>query len=419
MAEPFWQRSLGGLCYDDVTAFVDERVPEGDHLEYKEPTYDGQSGKVDLTDELLETLVAFANGGGGLLVYGVRDGGDKRPAATDPVVGVDLSKHKPSYSLEQALPDACAARIEPPLALEVRSLPIPQREGEPHADDGHVVVLVRVRPGSLPPYNLRLKDKGKGRGIGIYIRVADADRLASVRQIGELFNRREAEGGVLAGDMRYRAVFAWAQEHQPDKPPILMVGLAPAFPIEPITLSEESDAQFLRIGMDLFYADYVVFEPHGIVYDPGAYGRDPEPGRFGCAYDDGTIGVQVRLATVDRAETGSPYLPDAAPTRDMDILSLWKTVRQTLEVAAHWPRDACGYGGPLRCRLSLGNLANVGLTLPPGWVHELRPRSRNRQPGWSAVVEWAKGDDVNDLLAEQFALLARQLQFPYYQTFRA
>jgi len=416
MIEPFWQRSLGALTYDDVAAFVDERVPEGDRLEYKEPTYDRQSGRVDLTDELLETFVAFANGGGGLLIYGVRDGGDKRPAAVDPLIGVDLTKHKAGYNLDQALPDACAARIDPPLAIEVQTLPIPQQEEELHA--GYVVVLARVRPAPLPPYNLRLKDRGKGRGIGIYIRVADTDRLASVREIGELFNRRELAAGVFADDIRYRAVFGWAQEHQPDKPPILMVGVAPTFPIEPVTLSQESDDRFRRIGMDLFHAHYVVFEPHGIVYDPGAYGRDPEPGRFGCAYDDGTIGVQVRLATVTHDEPDGPHSLNSVTMRDMDILGLWRTMRWVLEVVARWPREACGYGGPLRCRFALGNIANVGLTLPEGLIHEPHPLPRNRQPGWTGTVEWGKGDDVNSLLDEQVALLARQLQFPYYQTFR-
>ncbi len=121
MALPFWQRSLPLLGYDELAAFIDERVPEGEHLEYKQPTYN-QARKVELTDELMETLVAFANGGGGMLLLGVAESGDndKRPALDDPIVGVDLSHYRKGYSLEQALLDACADRIEPQIAPEAR-----------------------------------------------------------------------------------------------------------------------------------------------------------------------------------------------------------------------------------------------------------------------------------------------------------
>jgi len=38
VALPFWQRSLSSLEYDELAAFIDERVPEGEHLEYKQPS---------------------------------------------------------------------------------------------------------------------------------------------------------------------------------------------------------------------------------------------------------------------------------------------------------------------------------------------------------------------------------------------
>jgi len=109
-----------------------------------------------------------------MLILGVAEGDDKdnRPAPIDAIVGVDLSAHKGAYRLEQALLDACADRIKPPIVPEARPIIIP--DDEPGA--GNIVLLARVRTGLVPPYNLRKK--------GIYVRVADADRLAGVREIG-------------------------------------------------------------------------------------------------------------------------------------------------------------------------------------------------------------------------------------------
>jgi len=405
MHEPFWQRPVESLEYADVAAFIAEAIPEGDHVEYKLPTYNDQNGKVEFTPEFLETIVAFANTGEGLIICGVRE--DKKTKRPERVEGISQAREAKPRDLTIVLRDICREEIEPVVRLEARVLDIPK--GEEGA--GNKLMLIHVHRGSSPPYNLLRH--------GIFIRNGERDDRARVREIAALFNRHEAAAGVFGGDVRYRTVFSWAAEHQPDKPPILMVGIEPALPIEHMILTEQTDEVFRGVGIDLFHADYIVLEPHGIMYNPGEYGRDPEPGRFGSAYDDGTIGVQVSLAAITRDDLGGPHpLNTNVLGRNMDILVLWRTVRWVLEVAARWPRDACGYSRPLLCRLALGNLANVGLTLPPGWIHEPRPLARNRLPGWAGWVEWDKGTDLNDLLAAQFALLARHLQFPHYQTFR-
>jgi len=409
VALPFWQRSLPLLGYDELAAFIDERVPEGEHLEYKQPTYN-QARKVELTDELMETLVAFANGGGGMLLLGVAESGDndKRPALDDPIVGVDLSHYRKGYSLEQALLDACADRIEPQIAPEARVITIP--EGEPHA--GNVALLARVRTGALPPYNLRKK--------GIYVRVADADRLASVREIEALFQRRIAPAPGHAQETGWertlRNVFVPAGAAQRERPPFVMCALTPAFPIEPIVVDQRGDDFFGRLCLNAFsmhvssallrLADGIVFDPSRL---PNAAASPPYP-PYACAYGDGAIGLQWTLGL------GEPRSLDT-PQR-LDVIGTWRFLRTFVVAATTWPREACGYEGPLTCRIALGNIDNTIMVAPDGL---LGPSARmslilNSDPQWLRQIEWGRNEPIDDALAGLMASLARQLQFPYFYT---
>jgi len=406
LANPFWQRSLPSLEYSGLAAFIDERVPEGEHLEYKQPTYNDQSHKVELPDQLLETLVAFANGGGGMLVLGVAESSDKdnRPAAIDAIVGADLSKHKRGYKIEPALLDACADRIEPPIAPETLAILIPV--GELHA--GNVVLLARVRTGLLPPYNLRKK--------GIYVRIADADRLASVREIEALFQRRVTPATGAAAETGWRrtvsAVFVAAGAAQRERPPFFMCALTPAFPIEPIAIDERSDEFFRRLCINKFRisVDRALLRlDDGVVFDPyhlrNVTGYPP----YVCAYSDGSIGVQWTFGL------GDPRSP-TEPTR-LDVIETWRLLRQLILTAAAWPRDLCGYGGPLTCRLALGNIANTIMAVPDDWLEpSVRvPPILNPSPQWLRQIEWGRDEPINEVLVELMASLARQLQFPYFR----
>ncbi len=405
MALPFWQRSLSSLEYDELAAFIDERAPEGEHLEYKQPSYNGQSKKVELSDQLLETLVAFANGGGGMLVLGVAESDDKdnRPSPVDAIVGVDLSAHKGAYRLEQALLDACADRIEPPIVPEARPIIIP--DDEPGA--GNIVLLARVRTGILPPYNLRKK--------GIYVRIGDADRLAGVREIEALFQRRV---GLAPGDAEetgweraIRNVFVPAGAAQRERPPFVTCALTPAFPIEPIVVNERSDNFFARLCLDGFgirASRALLRLDDGIVFDPNRLPNIAEYHPYVCAYGDGAIGFQWTFGV------GEPR-PSNGPAR-LAVVETWRLLRKFIVAAATWPRGLCRYDGPLTCRIALGNIDNTIMTVPDDWLAEWErvPPIINLSPQWLRQIEWGRDELINDVLFEQMASLARTLQFPHF-----
>jgi len=407
VALPFWQRSLSSLEYDELAAFIDERAPEGEHLEYKQPSYNSQSKKVELSDQLLETLVAFANGGGGMLVLGVAEGDDKdnRPASVDAIVGVDLSAHKGAYRLEQALLDACADRIEPPIVPEARPIMIPDDE----PGRGNIVLLARVRTGPLPPYNLRKK--------GIYVRVADADRLAGVREIEALFQRRV---GSMPGDAEetgweraIRDVFVPPGAAQREQPPFIMCALTPAFPIEPIVADERGDDFFARLCLDGFgiYVNEALLRLNdGVVFAPSHLPNAAMYPPYACAYGDGTIGIKWTFGL------GEPRSLDT-PQR-LDVVGTWQLLRKFIVAMATWPRELCAYEGSLTCRIALGNIDNAIMVASANVLgpHARVPAILNPDPQWLRQIEWGRGEPIDDALAGLMASLARQLQFPYFHS---
>ncbi len=351
MNEPFWQRSLDSLTYDAIAAFVENGIAENDHLEYKMPSLN-QEGKFEFRDEFLETIVAFANSDGGLILVGVAEDGHKHPTTIEGMRVTNPRKPStPPRDPEQVLRSVCAARIEPTASLEIRTVALPAD----HPTAGNKLLLVRVRRGLLSPYNLRDQ--------GIYIRNDDADRRASVREIEDLLNRRitAADQFQTPWSRTLRNTFTRSQLIW-EAPPILMIGLTPAFSIDPITIDHHSDRLFTDLCLTLFGGqEYPVTEPDGIAYNPYLHehveGKDEHP-PFACGYADGSIGIRD---IIDFLSTWPEGRPRPLP---LDLSHVWRKTRQFLITAQRWPRDVCHYGGPLVCRIALTNLVDTIAVVP-------------------------------------------------------
>lgn len=383
MAEPFWQRSLNTIDYEALMNFADEGVPENDNLEYKQATYNKQSNKLDLTDEFLETLVAFANSSGGMIILGIAE--DSQTKAPASIPGIKAARD-PSVSLR----DMCAGKIEPQLSLETHVVEIPAGA----AEAGNKVLLARVRRGLMPPYNLRTQ--------GIFIRNGDMDLRASVREIEALFARRTQSSSeavqpwhrVMVDVFGYTADVNLGPQH-------CMIGLAPAFPIEPIALTDEVGHIFRELTVKLFGSDGpYTFLQDGVAYTPQRQNSDPDV-PYACAYADGTIGLRALL-----------HLGPPAP-QHLPLPGVWLRLREALLLAQRWPCDVCHYGGPLLCRVAITGLANVSIEHPAPWTIPIAmPTVRNRIMTWETDAEWDGGRTVDDLLEEILVSLARQLQYP-------
>ena len=129
----------------------------------------GESKNVEFKENLpeksikyMKSVVAFANGTGGKIIFGIAD-------KTREVVGFDKEDvFKKMDAIANAISDSCEPAIIPDITLQTV--------------DGKTVIVVEVFEGRQRPYYI----KALGRDGGVYVRVAGTTRLADEYMIKEL-----------------------------------------------------------------------------------------------------------------------------------------------------------------------------------------------------------------------------------------
>lgn len=128
--------------------------PESRRLEFKEKFPEG--------DQIARTVIAFANGAGGRIVFGVAD---------DPriLVGIEEKElFKIEERIAQCVYDLCQPIIIPEIYVQ--------------AAEGKSLIVVEVYPGFNKPYFL----KKHGKLEGTYVRVGSTNRKASKETLEEI-----------------------------------------------------------------------------------------------------------------------------------------------------------------------------------------------------------------------------------------
>ena len=129
----------------------------------------GESKNVEFKENLpeksikyMKSVVAFANGTGGKIIFGIAD-------KTREVVGFDKEDvFKKMDAIANAVSDSCEPAIIPDITLQTV--------------DGKTVIVVEVSEGRQRPYYI----KALGRDGGVYVRVAGTTRLADDYMVKEL-----------------------------------------------------------------------------------------------------------------------------------------------------------------------------------------------------------------------------------------
>lgn len=129
----------------------------------------GESKNVEFKENLpeksikyMKSVVAFANGIGGKIIFGIVD-------KTREVVGFDKEDvFKKMDSITNAVSDSCEPAIIPNVTLQTV--------------EGKTIIVVEVSEGRQRPYYI----KALGRDGGVYVRVAGTTRLADEYMIKEL-----------------------------------------------------------------------------------------------------------------------------------------------------------------------------------------------------------------------------------------
>ena len=124
----------------------------------------------DKSEKYMKTVVAFANGRGGKIVFGVDD-------KTSEVVGMDEENiYKTIDAITNAISDNCEPAIRPDVVL--------QTIGD------KTVIVVEIFPGAQRPYYI----KSQGMVDGTYVRVSGTTRHVEGYLLKEL---------ILEGENRY------------------------------------------------------------------------------------------------------------------------------------------------------------------------------------------------------------------------
>ncbi len=152
---------------------------ESEFIEFKQE-------KKKKSEVYMKTVVAFANGSGGKIVFGVEDG-------TFKVVGI---KQEDAFSIMDGITSAICDSCSPMIAPIVTLASVEEK----------VVIVVHIMPGSQRPYYLTAKGKEKGT----YIRVSGTTRPADSFVLKEL----EFEGANRCFDQNYAAPEASVSENE-------------------------------------------------------------------------------------------------------------------------------------------------------------------------------------------------------------
>ena len=129
----------------------------------------GESKNVEFKETLpeksikyMKSVVAFANGSGGKIIFGIAD-------KTREVIGFDKEDvFKTMDAIANAVSDSCEPAIIPDITLQTV--------------DGKTVIVAEISEGRQRPYYI----KALGRDGGVYVRVAGTTRLADEYMIKEL-----------------------------------------------------------------------------------------------------------------------------------------------------------------------------------------------------------------------------------------
>ena len=204
-------RSLHDLSLNDFQLLVDNQVPEGPHLEYKEAAY---SGKASDIREMLRDITALANAEGGYLVMGIREDHAGRAAALSLI---DDPRNK-VQAINQACLDGIQERIP---GLEV----VPYEAG---FNQG--IIVIRVPPSEQRPHMV-----ARDHNTDFVCRYGTDKRTMTLGEIRE----------SILGNLRFRRLVELELLAQGQPPPFADTSEVAGPPFAQI-LTERTVEHFLR-----------------------------------------------------------------------------------------------------------------------------------------------------------------------------
>jgi hypothetical protein len=350
-----FSRPLEDWTYQDVDDFLSSRIPENETIEYKQ----------DRTENLKDTLVAMANGEGGFIFIGVSEVAATKAPHKWPML--PAKKDHTSSPYNQA-----ATETSPPVPLQARQF---TKEDPASDDDGKSVVVVKVTPGTMPPYF--------AKGSGVRIRVGDGDHHADPRVLEQLFARRHgSEAARSQHRKRFEANFT---PSDPPHPTILQLYMAPLVDSVRLPLREQVAKDLREIASRTAFKDWSTVpserDSEGI--------RFGKPGRQDLRVDrDGSIHHRVQFDLDRRQRADAP----------LDFFQLALSTYLFLRMGAQMLTLVAGYAGDVYVATLLLHLDSHPIQLTTGrWQTSPEPRrevSREIQKWFFDDLSLSTGSDA-------------------------
>jgi len=153
-----WPTPQKDVIIEVTTDEIQELIRRGENetVEFKEK----------VTDEFVETAVAFSNTYGGTLLAGVNDHGE--------IIGIGETKRE-----EEKVRNLLRSHCEPPVEPDVKEKSIYEKP----------ILVVQIKEGENKPYTFR--------GKGVYVRSGSTDRIATRDELDEIYERKKSESTAL------------------------------------------------------------------------------------------------------------------------------------------------------------------------------------------------------------------------------
>mgnify|MGYP004697627533 CR=1 FL=1 len=150
----FDRRIFNLRCYVQMNVIFDNQCVRSDMMNIEE-ILAGESKNVEFKENIpeksikyMKSVVAFANGSGGKIIFGIVD-------KTKEVIGFNKEDvFKKMDAIANAVSDSCEPALIPDITLQTI--------------EGKTVIVVDVPEGRQRPYYI----KSLGREVGVYVRVA-------------------------------------------------------------------------------------------------------------------------------------------------------------------------------------------------------------------------------------------------------
>ncbi len=238
---------------------------ESKNIEFKE-------NLPDRSIKYMKSVVAFANGSGGKIIFGITD-------KTRAVVGFDKDEVFDNMdAIANAISDSCEPAIIPDIMMQTM--------------DGKTVIVVEISEGRQRPYYI----KALGREGGVYVRVAGTTRLADEYMIKELL----FEGSNRHFDQVLCTGLSITDEE--------VDGLCKAMKEQAVknARSEEQKASIKDVGRQQLRAWGILIERDGKDYPSNAFAILTGCGGLHVATQCGVFKGTTKEVFVDRREYAGP-----------------------------------------------------------------------------------------------------------------